>query len=217
MPTALIVDTSADRETSRTRELTRRFAEAWRSRGADFAVVSRDLHAAPPPYLVTTAQHWAPHLRRGAEVPAELEAYQRELLDELLAADVVVLGVPMYNASIPATLSSWIDLIHVLGTTVPFDDDAQPMRGRDLVVLSARGGAEDPDDPDDGWESVALPLRRVFGPVGLGMTVQMAATTRTLAELVVELDPVRAAEELETARGRARELALSVCGGGSAS
>lgn len=207
MPTLLRIDTSMDIEGSRTRALTEAFAKAWVARGGDYVVTTRDLHADPLPLLTTPAQHWPPNLRDGASVPDGFDALQQGVIDELLAADVVVIGAPMYNYAMPATLKAWIDVIHIPAVTAPFLEPIQPMKGRPVVVMAARGGFEDPTDPDDGWDCVMLPLRRVFGPIGLGMDVHQVTTSRTLADKVPALGADLAAQELADATALATDMA----------
>ena len=130
MPRLLHLDSSIDPARSRSRAITAAFVEAWRGRGDDFTVTSRDLHADPVPHLTSAASHWAPRLRQPGDVPPAAEsALQQELLDELLAADVLLVGAPMYNYSLPSTLKAWIDHIHVPGITAPFDTTDQPHAG----------------------------------------------------------------------------------------
>lgn len=207
MPTLLQLDSSGDLETSRTRALTRAFADVWRERGNTYTVVRRDLHTQPLPHLVSTAQHWPVRLRGGVEVPPDLDLLQQEILDELLAADAVVVGAPMYNYGIAATLKAWIDLIHVPGTTAAFDIDSRPMAGRPAVIVTARGG---PSGPEDAY--VIGPLTAVLEG-GLGMTVSSVSTTRTLADRVPDLDPALAAAELENARRDVARIAASLSSG----
>lgn len=205
MPVLLQLDSSADLETSRTRRLTAAVADAWHDRGDDRTVVHRDLHREPLPHLRTPAQHWPERLRDGAAVPAELEGLQRSIVDELLAADAVVIGAPMYNYSMPSTLKAWIDLIHVPGLTSPFDEQTRPLAGRPAVVVSARGAAYDEGTPTESWDHVTPPLRIVLGE-SLGMRVHVVTTSRTLSGRVPALGADRAAAELEAALRECRRL-----------
>ena len=159
MPTLLQLDSSADLTGSRTRALTAAVAQAWRERGPDHEVVVRDLHVDHLPHLRLPAQHWPPRLRDGAIVPADLEELQRSVLEELMAADAVVIGAPMYNCSMPSTLKAWVDLIHVPGVTAPFDEPTQPLAGRPVVITTARGAAYDPGTRTESWDHVVPPLQ----------------------------------------------------------
>src|SRR3954454_12124624 len=101
--TLLHIDSSADLSGSVSRRLTARFAGGGRSRGHQ--VFGRDLFLDQPPHLPTAALHWAPSLRvAGESVEPADEKYQQQLCGELLDADVVLLGAPMYNWSVPSPL-----------------------------------------------------------------------------------------------------------------
>lgn len=205
MPVLLQLDSSADLESSRTRALTAAVAEAWRGRGADHDVVVRDLHLDPPPHLRTTAQHWPERLRGDVALPAEVDELQRTVLEELLRADAVVIGAPMYNWSMPSTLKAWIDLIHVPGVTSPFDEPTQPLARRPVVIATARGAIYDPGTPTEGWDHGVPALQLVLGE-SMGMTVHVVATSRTLADRVPDLGADQAAQEFERALAECRRL-----------
>ncbi|MBW4040713.1 MAG: FMN-dependent NADH-azoreductase [Acidobacteria bacterium] len=212
MPHLLHLDSSIDPTRSRSRAITAAFADAWRERGEDFTVTARDLHARPVPHLTSAASHWAPRLRQPGDVqPAEESARQQELLDELLAADALLVGAPMYNYSLPSTLKAWIDHIHVPGVTAPFDTPDQPMAGRPAVVVTSRGAVYDPGTATEGWDHTVPPLRLILG-ASLGMEVTVIATNLTLADTVPALaeQQGRADEELAAAKAEARRLALTL-------
>jgi FMN-dependent NADH-azoreductase len=215
MPHLLHLDASADPRTSASREVTAAFVEAWRARGPAFTVTSRDLQTDPPPHLPDAALHWAPDLRTVGEVaePAA-EERQRGYLDELLAADVLLVGAPMYNWSLPSTLKAWVDHVHVLGTTVPFGPDgAQPLAGRTAVVVSSRGAAYDAGTPTADWDHTVPPLQLVFGR-SFGMTVEVVTVQLTLASRIPAMAALRDRSEAqaETARTRAVELGSTLAG-----
>lgn len=194
---------------SRTRLLTAAFADAWRARGADHRVVTRDLHADPLPHFSTPALHWAEALRGAEPVPADQDALQASVIAELLAADVVVIGAPMYNYSMPSTLKAWIDLIHVPGTTTSPVDSERPLRDRSAVIVTARGASYDAGSPTEGWDHVVPPLRLVLENA-LGMRVHVIETSRTLADRFPDLDADRAAAELAAARDEATRLGTTL-------
>ena len=96
MATLLHLDSSADLAGSVSRRLTARFAAGWAALG--HAIVRRDLFLDQPPHLPSSVLHWAPSLRATDEsVDRAHDLYQEELVGELLAADVVLVGAPMYN------------------------------------------------------------------------------------------------------------------------
>ncbi|GAA0275515.1 FMN-dependent NADH-azoreductase [Cryptosporangium japonicum] len=188
MPHLLHLDSSADLTGSRSRAITAAFAKAWTDRGDDHTVTYRDLHTAPLPRLSTPALHWAPRLRaEGETAPAEDEALQQTILDELLAADVLLVGAPMYNYSLPSTLKTWVDHIHVPGVTTTLDaTPSQPMAGRQAVVVTSAGGSYVEGSPTQGWDHLTPVLRIILGDA-LGMTVTVVATELTLAPRIPEL------------------------------
>jgi FMN-dependent NADH-azoreductase len=182
MPTLLHLDSSADHDGSVSRGLTARFAGAWTEISPDHVVVRRDLHADPLPHLPTNALHWAPRLRvAGETVPADAAALQERLIGEVMAADVVVVGAPMYNWSVPSTLKAWIDYIHVPGTTSTFDEPSEPFAGTPIVVVSSRGAGYGPESGNIDHEIPAL--QQLFG-VALGMRVHLVIAELTLASRV---------------------------------
>lgn len=155
MTTLLHIDSSArggrsgsDPHGSHTRRLSQRFVDRWREREPQAKIIYRDVGAQPPTPVsgrwvhaaFTPPPQRAPWMR---EVLAESDA----LIDELLAADVIVAGVPMYNFGPPAPFKAYIDNIVRVGRTFGFDrsragDPYWPLlaeAGKQLVILSARG------------------------------------------------------------------------------
>jgi FMN-dependent NADH-azoreductase len=183
MPTLLHLDSSADLTTSRSRAITATFADTWRALGDDHTVVYRDLHTDPLPHLSDAALHFPAALRPADAAPDTVqEAQQRGIINELLAADVLLIGVPLYNYSMPSTLKVWLDYIHVPAVTAPFGAIAsQPLKGRPAVLVSARGGAYDAGSPTEFDDHSLPPLRIILGNA-LGMAVETIVTTRTLSE-----------------------------------
>jgi FMN-dependent NADH-azoreductase len=203
---------------SRSREITATFADTWRGRGPEYSVTYRDLHREPLPHLADAVLHWPPRLRpEGAASvdPGTLalaEALQDELIGELLGADVLLVGAPLYNYSVPSSLKTWIDHVHVPGRTAPFvGAPEQPMAGRPAVVVSSRGASYDAGSPTDGWDH-AVPMLDLILGTALGMSVEVITTSLTLAEtlpaLAPQLDRSRAelAAAHEAAAAAARRL-----------
>jgi FMN-dependent NADH-azoreductase len=184
MPTLLHLDSSADLTASRSRAITATFADTWRSLGDDHDVVYRDLHRDPLPHLSDASLHFPRHLRPADANPSsEQESLQEAIIAELLAADVLLVAVPLYNYSMPSTLKAWVDYIHVPAVTAPFDDPAtqQPMSGRPAVLVSTRGGAYDPGTVA-ALNDHAIPALSLILGDALGMTLETIIDTRTLTE-----------------------------------
>ena len=146
MTTILHIDASVRRDRSLSRKLSRAFVEEWLRREPAAMVISRDVGCNPPP-LVTEAwisAAFTPPEQRQADQHDELR-HSDELIDELDRANVIVIGTPMHNYGMPAALKSWFDKVVRIGKTFTFDlargdFPLEPvMRGKTLVVLSARG------------------------------------------------------------------------------
>ena len=183
MPVLLHLDSSADLATSRSRAITTTFADTWRSLGEDHTVVYRDLHREPLPYLTDADLHFPAHLRPADANPdTAQELLQERLIAELLGADVLLIGVPLYNYSMPATLKTWIDYIHIPGITASFGPfEAQPLKGRPAVLVSTRGGAYDAGTATE-FDDHALPPLSLILKDALGMSLETIIATRTLSE-----------------------------------
>ena len=134
---------------SLSRRLSHHFIEQWKTARPDDAVTRRDLGARPPS-LVTVdwiEAAFTPDEQRSARMNLAL-AESDELVDEVIQADVLVLGVPLYNYSYPAAFKAWIDQIVRVGRTIQFnpsnlDHPVEPLlndRPRHAVILSSRGG-----------------------------------------------------------------------------
>ena len=139
----LRIDSSA-RRNSISRKLTAKYVDNWRKRHPGGEVVERDLSAKVPP-LIT--DEWVEATRSD---PSHLTAAQREaialsdaLTDEVLNADAIVIGAPMYNFSISPALKAWIDQIVRIGKTLTYGADGPKglVVGKKVFVLTSRGGA----------------------------------------------------------------------------
>ncbi|MEV5607370.1 NAD(P)H-dependent oxidoreductase [Streptomyces sp. NPDC052225] len=214
MPHLLHLDASARRR-SFSREVSGAFADAWRE--ADGTVTYRDLAADPVPQiteawteicdnLLADGIHDLDRLGEGARTPEQALAWRtiEPLLNELIAADVVLIGTPMYNYGVPASLKAWIDQV-----TFP----RMSLAGRTLVVASARGGSYLPGAPKAAFDHQARYLRD-FAAGHLAIT-DVTFLYAELANSVIDphLSDLRPrheaslAEALKEARDLGRELA----------
>ena len=152
----LHLDSSALGTGSVTRELTATIVARWQDKLPDLQVEYRDLNANPLPHL--TGRSLA------QSDPTEV-ADALQVLEQFLAADVVVIGAPMYNFSIPSTLKAWIDRIAVAGKTFRYTEQGPVglAGSKKILVASARGGLH-VGAPSDFQEPY---LRQVFGFLGV--------------------------------------------------
>ncbi|MFI6818684.1 FMN-dependent NADH-azoreductase [Nonomuraea sp. NPDC050328] len=146
----LHLDASA-RRASLSRELSATWAKRWRTEHPDGGYHYRDLAADPVPHIGEAWTELCDYVmahriteiaryREAARTPAQIEAWDvlEPLLNELVWADVVLIGTPMYNYSIPSSLKAWLDQV-----TFP----RMSLAGRRFVVTSARGGIYTGDAP----------------------------------------------------------------------
>jgi len=156
MPHILHLDASArpglagkDQHGSHSRNLSHRFVSQWLARRAQDSLTYRDIGQNPPSFISHDwiASSFTPEQQREPWMRETL-AESDQLVDELIAADVLVLGTPLYNFGMPAALKAWIDQIVRPGRTVDIDD-SNPLdpyvprladRPRHAVILTARGG-----------------------------------------------------------------------------
>lgn len=209
MPTLLHIDSSADLAHSRSRALTAAFADAWRARGPEYTVTRRDLHTSPLPHLETSALHWAAGDRTSEEsVDPAAEALRQEVIDELLAADAVVVGAPLYNYTVPSSLKAWIDRIHIPGVLA---GDVQPLAGRPVVTVVSRGGTYDAGTPTEHWDH-GSPVLEIVLASALGMRHYPVTVSATLADRLPDLAPLadHATAEFHDARTTLERLATTV-------
>jgi FMN-dependent NADH-azoreductase len=105
---------------------------------------------------------------RSAELQRELDVGER-IVQDFLSADVVVIGAPMYNFSIPSQLKAWIDRIAVAGKTFRYTDKGPEglATGKKVIVISARGGVYGSGSPAAALDFQENYLRGLFGFLGV--------------------------------------------------
>jgi FMN-dependent NADH-azoreductase len=139
----LHVDSSILGSNSASRQLTAEVVEAERRRVAGLKVVYRDLAAEPLGHI--SGGHLGAAQGADVELSPELQrdvALGQTALAEFLASDIVVVGAPMYNFTIPSQLKSWIDRITVAGQTFRYGPQGVEglAGGKKVVIVSTRGG-----------------------------------------------------------------------------
>ncbi len=147
MTTLLRIDASAQLEgRSLSRMLTGTFVDTFQKAAPDSRIVTRDIGREPVPAIDHRFIHAAfTPLSDREPWMAERLALSDKLVDEVRDADLIVLGAPMYNYGMPASLKAWIDHVARIGRTFSFDLGRGdfPIRpilsGKRLVVLSSRG------------------------------------------------------------------------------
>lgn len=142
----LHIDASPRGERSHSRRMTREFVEQWKQHHPNDTIAYRDIGRNPVPHVdeAWIADAYTPP-EQGADPLNEAIRISNQLVDEFLAADIYVIGVPMYNFSIPSTLKAYIDQIVRPGRTFAFVPENRENRyvplvlGKRMVIITARG------------------------------------------------------------------------------
>jgi FMN-dependent NADH-azoreductase len=169
MPTLLQLDASP-LETSVSRELTREFVASWKTANPGGTVLYRDLARLTPAPISQPWIHaaYTPADSRTAEQRALL-ATSEELIHELESADEVVIGVPMHNFSVPASLKLWIDQIVRSGRTFAYGatGPAGLLKDKKATLLVASGGVYSPGTPAAAFDFGEPYLKTILGFIGI--------------------------------------------------
>jgi FMN-dependent NADH-azoreductase len=205
------------------RQLTALFADTWKSVHGPAGHHYRDLAADPVPPLDTAYCALGRRLeRRGLRPPAEVDelvgspaearawALTRPLVTELLAADTLVIGAPMYNYGVSAALKAWIDRVSFPGAFTDPGSGESLLRGTRVVVISTRGGAYGPGTPHEAYDFQVPYLRAYFGRMGVAEEqLHVVSAELTMAHLAPHLARFRPAAESSLAAARAEVTALA--------
>lgn len=142
----LHIDASPRGERSHSRRMTQEFVAQWKQAHPNDTVTYRDIGRHPIPHIdepwiaaaFTAPEQHTPELRAAIHL-------SDQLVDEFLAADVYIIGVPMYNFSVPSVFKAYIDHIVRVGRTVAFEphDTANVFKplvlGKKMIIIEARG------------------------------------------------------------------------------
>ena len=167
MNNLLVINSSAAREGSVSRELVEFAVDRLLQTSPRMNVVRRDLGANPVPHLTTDTLNGV----RGSpanDAERDARALSDALIAELRAADTIVIGAPMYNFGVTTALRAWFDHVLRAGETFSYSS-AGPnglLPGKKVIVIESRGGlySEGPAKVIDFQEPY---LRHLLGFVGI--------------------------------------------------
>jgi FMN-dependent NADH-azoreductase len=166
----LVIKASPRNERSRSRQVAAEFVSGWEKKHPLGNVIVRDLMKEPPSF-VTEAWIEGAFAPEASRSPAARTAIAESdfNVDQLLAADEIMLAVPLYNLSIPAVLKAWIDQIVRVGRTFAVSENgyAGLVASKPVRVLVVSGGDFRPGTPAAGYNFLEPYLRGVFGFIGL--------------------------------------------------
>ncbi|MCC8362664.1 FMN-dependent NADH-azoreductase [Lysobacter sp. A6] len=152
----LHLDSSIQAEQSVTRRLSAAIVERLRKVSPQAVVTYRDLAADPLPEL-------SPEQLRTPSTARE------SALDELLDADTIVIGAPMYNFTIPSQLKAWLDAVVIAGRTFRYSEaGVEGLLGdKRVIIASSRGGVYSPGGAMAAFDHQEAYLRNILGFVGV--------------------------------------------------
>jgi FMN-dependent NADH-azoreductase len=166
----LHIDSSILADHSVSRQLTRDIVSQWKDSHPGTGIDYLDLALHSPAHF--SADSLAFRLPAGSELN---ESQRREvqsteaLVSQFLAADVIVVGAPLYNFSIPSQLKAWIDRVSQVGRTFTYTDKGPQglAGGKTVIVASSRGGVYSNSEGGRAMEHQESYLQTVFGFFGI--------------------------------------------------
>jgi FMN-dependent NADH-azoreductase len=212
----LHIDSSPLGTQSVSRELTRRIVAQWQASHPGTTVEHLDLDANAPSHLNMNSLGF----RLGVNAEGLTEVQKREnavseqLVSQFLAADVVVVGAPMYNFSVPSQLKAWIDRIAQAGRTFKYTEQGPVglAGGKTVIVASTRGGAYSANPALAFLDHQESYLKALFGFLGVtdvrfvraeGVAMGDAAKAKALANADAEI-ALHAAEPANESKAQLR-------------
>jgi FMN-dependent NADH-azoreductase len=170
----LHVDSSILGPNSVSRQVTAAIVEQLRRTNPGLEVTYRDLFAAPLAHFTLAglpSDHPLSALATDSDRAAHQEdaAVSQKVLDEFLAADIVVVGAPMYNFTVSSQLKAWIDRIIFPGRTFRYGEEgvAGLAGGKRVIIAASRGDIYGAETPAAANEHLETYLRTAFGFIGV--------------------------------------------------
>ncbi len=143
MKTLLQINTSLFSNQGQSSLLANRFVAGWQTDHVNGTVIVRDLATSPIPHL--DGERFSAFLSKPDTRSADQQAivdFSDQLINELKIADIIVLGLPLYNFGVPSVLKAYIDHIARAGSTFKYTDQGPVglLTGKKAVIFAARGG-----------------------------------------------------------------------------
>lgn len=183
MPTLLVIESSPRGDYSISRNLTAKFVADWQRSHPDGKVVMRDLMKSDLPFVNAPwlGAYFTPPDKHSSEMK-QLLRLSDELVAELLAADHIAIGTPVYNYNVPAVLKAYIDHIVRKGLTLGFAGEGL-VTGKTCTVLLASGGVYTEGSPIQDRDIATLYLRLILKVIGITDVTFVAAGGSKVVDL----------------------------------
>jgi FMN-dependent NADH-azoreductase len=204
MANVLYINSSVRTTGSLSRQLSAEFIAKWQAAHPQDTIVERDLAANPVPHLneEMLGAFFTPAEKRSAD-QAYAVKLSDQLVDEVIAADVIVIGAPMYNFSVPSGLKAYIDQIARAGRTFKYTETGPVglLTNKKVYIVTASGGVYS-EGPAAGYDFLATYLRAVLGFLGItdisfiraeGVALGEQAVADTLAKSRAAIDELASA------------------------
>jgi len=205
MSTILVLTASPRGERSVSRALTTGFARLWAKHHPQDTILLRDIGHHPVPHVTEpwVVGAFAPADAQTAESKAAI-AVSDQLVDEFLAADRYIFGVPMYNLNIPSTFKAYIDQIVRAGKTFAVGPNGYEglVKGKKALFITSSGGNFQPGTPFAAYNFQEPYLRAIFGFIGVTEVQFIVADSMNQGEETAK-------QSRERAENALRELAAT--------
>jgi FMN-dependent NADH-azoreductase len=200
----LHIDASILADNSVSRQLTAQIVASWRASHPGTEVSYLDLAVDAPNHLSADSLGFRlPADAAQSDVQKRENAVSEALVSQFLASDVIVIGAPLYNFSIPTQLKAWIDRVAQVGRTFKYTDKGAVglAGGKTVIVASSRGGVYSTSEAGNATEHQESYLKVVFGFFGItdvrfvraeGLAMGDAARSQALSAAGLEIKAVAA-------------------------
>jgi FMN-dependent NADH-azoreductase len=208
MTQLLHVDSSVLGANSVSRLLTAEVVAEWRKSHPDASIDYLDLAVATPNHFSADALG----IKVGVQAePTEAQRFENavseKLVTQFLAADVIVIGAPLYNFSIPSQLKAWIDRLAQIGRTFKYTDKGPVglAGGKTVIVASTRGGVYSTTEGGRATEHQESYLKVIFGFFGITDVRFVRAEGLAMGDAPKAAALASARADIRTAVGEAAE------------
>ena len=198
MANLLHVDSSPRGERSHSRKLSAEFVQQWLAKHPGDQVTYRDLGTHPMPLVDEPwiAAAYTPEEQRTPEMHSSLRVSD-EVIAELLKADVLVFGVPMYNFGLPAGFKAYIDQLVRVGKTFSGQTYEGLAKGKRAYILMSSGQQYSVGAPLASFNQVEPYLKTIFGFIGI-TDLHFVAVSTSNGDQVLEQTRAQAKTEIES-------------------
>jgi|UPI0005854C65 FMN-dependent NADH-azoreductase len=207
MKKLLEVQSSVRQENSISRTLSNQFIQTWKTAHPDVQHLIRDVGIDPPAHpteLWTKANYTAPEART-PEMIAAL-AHSEQLIAELLGADYLLLGVPMYNFSIPSNLKAYLDNVVRVGRTFAFDKETLTFEGlatgKKALAILPSASDYNPGTPMAQMDFCEPYLRTILDFIGIEEVTVVSVPNQFMPDAIRQ-------QAIETARTKLKTIAAT--------